>query len=165
MSLNSQLKKSTLGILRFSGIIPIYKSNKTYVQVYEQVVQIFTSEFEKYQFYYYGIKNKLSCVPKISQLIADDKHGIYFIERELLYPIIDTKKLEAIDKIKYCAKNRLPGEDKIAEQLLKFYYLHQGSIDFDFGPHWIMETHKGKLVICDAFRPIEERSKNLSNQF
>lgn len=165
MSLQSQLKKSELKFFQFTNGQNIHKSKKTYIQCFSHV-HILTTEFEKYQFCYYGLKNKLSCIPKIHQLIADDKHGVYYIERELLFPVIETKKLDAIKKTEYCIKNRLPGGDAIAKELLKFYYMHQGSVDFDFGPHWIMETAKGKLVVSDAFRAINERgTKDLSSHF
>jgi hypothetical protein len=165
MNLQSQLKKSDLRHLKLTQSSKIYKSQKTLIESIN-TIYIFTTEFEKYQFYYYGLKNKFSCIPKIHQLIADDKHGVYYIERELLFPIIDTSKLDTIEKIKYYIINRLPGENVIAKELLAFYYQFQGSIDFDFGPHWIMETQKGKLVVSDAFRAIDERrTKNLSNNF
>lgn len=166
LSVRSKLNKSALIDLDVFDDI-LYKSNKTIVTFYynDKIVNLFTSEYVKYQFYYYALKKKIRCIPVIHHLIADDKNCLYFIQREYLYPVVETNKLNTIKKIEYWIRNRISNKHPIADTLLRFYYLNGENLDFDFGPHWIMQTRNGKLVVTDAFRDRSEVVKHVSTEF
>lgn len=120
---------------------------------YDNDVTIITDDSSKMMYYTYAKEHKHKHIPKINEMLYDWKNGLYLINREELFPCTNTKKMAEIDKIKMLLKDR-QRYNAITEELLNFFYdvCMDCNINFDFGPHWLMETGKGKLVVADAFK-------------
>ena len=119
---------------------------------------IFTDKADKYFYYDYALFYKFKYIPKIYALQKDAINNIYYICRDVAYPVIDKKKLKRIEKIKFNLANpsmRKFGIDPICDELLKFHQCYS-EYEFDFSTDWIMQDKRGKLVICDPFRRIEK---------
>lgn len=96
---------------------------------------------------------KFNHIPKIwymSEYVIGNKN-LYVIVREELFAVSDTRKIARIQKIEELVKSETVGIDRIADEILALEDLLNFQFKVDFGPHWIMQDSKGKLVICDAF--------------
>lgn len=154
MGISRQLCKSYFNdFIHQSNFNFIEQTSRSFIYKNCDEVIIVTDDSSKMIYYMYAKENKYKYIPKIKNMLYDWQNNLYFIQREILYPCTDTKKLAKIDKMKL-----LVSEGKscgpLTEELLAFRYSPTAmkyEMNFDFGPHWLMETNNGKIVVADAF--------------
>jgi hypothetical protein len=155
MSITTALRKSYLNdIINYEEIELFEKTKKSLIyKNNNNDIYIVTNDLSKMLYYSYGHKHKYKHMPKIHAMLYDWKNELYLINREILYPCTSTKKLAELNKMELMIKDRTH-YNELTKELLEFYnHIHWDyNIDFDFSPHWIMQTKSGKLVVADAFQ-------------
>ena len=170
MKQNKDCKLADLNLIKnlntyYYNLIDTGSTSNVY-ELLDKTIVITSTSDDKYKAYRMALKenyntvnkilnsNKFKHIPKIFGMIeCVKKQGktIYIIHREQLFPVTSTKKLARIQKIQELVKNNIVKQDPIADEILDIEFMLNYEYGFDFGPHWIMQNSRGKLVICDVF--------------
>ena len=112
---------------------------------------LFSKDPSKFYYYRYAVRNKFKHIPKIYALLYDELNGIYLVHRECCNPIVTDKKISKMNSIRWQIQHSEPIDDVAIEAIDFFMHDEDYEFQFDFGNHWLMQTDRGKLVVCDAF--------------
>jgi len=112
---------------------------------------LFSKDPSKFYYYRYALRNKFKYIPKIYALLFDPINNVYLIHRECCNPIVTDKKINRMNAIRYQIQHSEPTDPVACDVVDFFAHDDDYEFQFDFGTHWLMQTDRGKLVICDPF--------------